>query len=100
MAKGVKQMTVETVKTKSVDNPETHDTANAAQILGREKKTRKDPKFYISHHRGHGKMSGKVVVKKDGKLEYVARLVGDKMVLTEGWAYGKKAEWKKLVRDA
>jgi hypothetical protein len=100
MAKGLKKIEPESVKTKSVDSEQTHDSnKSAAQILGREKKTRKDPKHYISHHHGLGKMSGKVVVKKGDKIEYVARRLGNKMVLTDGWAFGKKSEWKKLVRD-
>lgn len=95
--KGVKTMQVETVK--GVDKPESHDTIDAAKALGRVKSERKPAKHYISHHHGHGKVSGKIVVKKGKDVQYVERLVGIAMVQTDGYEYGKKAEWKKLVRD-
>ncbi len=97
--KGIKTMQVEQVKSKSVETEQTNDSSKAVQILTSTKKTRKEPKFYISHHHGHGKVSGKVVVKKGDKIEYVDRKLGDKLVMSEGWSYGKKTEWKKLVRD-
>lgn len=100
MAK-LKTMQVEEVKTTSsnVDKSKTHDSENAKKL--RAEKVRKDPKKYISHHHGHGVESNKVVVKKDGLVAYVDRVVANKLVKSgKGYSFAKKSEWKKLVRDA
>jgi hypothetical protein len=100
--KGVKPIAVEEVKVKtsSVDNTETHDTANAAAKLRKEKTARKDPSKYISHHNS-GSTSNKVVIKKDGLFAYINRTHADRLVASNtGYSYGKKSEWKTNVRDA
>lgn len=99
--KGVKPVKVEEVKVKtsSVDNAETHDSKKQPKI--RVAKERKPAKHYISHHRGHGNTSTKVVVKKGDAYAYVNRKVAAKLVASNnGYEYGKKADWKKFVRDA
>ena len=100
MAK-LKTMKVEEVKTSSstIDKPKTHDSANAIKL--RAEKVRKDPRKYISHHHGHGVESNKVVVKKDGLVAYIDRVIANKLVKSgKGYSFAKKSEWKKLVRDA
>ena len=100
--KGVKPIAVEEVKVKTsfVDNTETHDTANAAAKLRKEKTARKDPSKYISHHNS-GSTSNKVVIKKDGLVAYINRKHADILVATgQGYSYGKRSEWKTLVRDS
>ena len=99
MAKGLKEIKVETVASKNSQVDTGPGADKAAQILGRTKKQRKDPKHYISHHHGHGRLSAKVVVKKGNAIEYIDRATADAQVKNEGWTYGKKSEWKKLVRD-
>lgn len=98
MAKGIKKIEVEVVKAKTQETP-TVGAEKAAQILGREKKQRKELKRYISHHHGNGRVSNKVVVKKGDVIDYIDRDTADAKVKSEGWTYGKKSEWKKLVRD-
>jgi len=99
MAKGIKEIKVETVASKNSQVDNGPGEQKAAQILGRVKKVRKELKRYISHHHGNGRVSNKVVVKKGDKIEYIDRDTADAKVKSEGWAYGKKSEWKKLVRD-
>jgi hypothetical protein len=99
--KGVKAIAVEEVKVKtsSVDNAETHDSPK--QPVQRTLKEKKPATHYISHHRGHGRTSTKVVVKKDGLFAYINRTHADRLVASNtGYSYGKKSEWKTNVRDA
>jgi hypothetical protein len=63
------------------------------------KKERKDPKYYPSHHKGHGKVSNSVCVKKGEEIRKVERVTVEKLI-EQGWNYCSKKEWKLKVRDA
>lgn len=71
-----------------VETSQTHDSK--PQLV---KKEKRPAKHRPSHHRSHGKVSNKVVVKKGDEIEYVARKEAEKRI-EEGWSYGKKKEWK------
>jgi hypothetical protein len=98
--KGVKPMQVEEVKVKSssIDNEQPHDSKKPKIKVVKE---RKPATHYISHHRGHGNTSTKVVITKGGAYAYIDRKTAAKLVASNtGYAYGKKSEWKQFVRDA
>lgn len=61
-------------------------------------KARKDPKYYISHHKGHGKMSNWVCVKKGEEVLRVERATVEKEYIANGWAYCPKKEFKKTLK--
>ncbi len=63
------------------------------------KKERKDPSRYPSHHKGQGKVSNWVCVKKGDEVQKVARATVEKLI-TQGWNYCPRKEWKAKVRDA
>lgn len=99
--KGVKSMQVEEVKVKSssIDTEQTHDSKKQPKL--RVVKEKKPATHYISHHRGHGNTSTKVVITKGGAYAYIDRKTAAKLVASNtGYAYGKKSEWKQFVRDA
>jgi hypothetical protein len=63
-------------------------------------KVRKDPKHYISHHKGHGNQRNTVCVKKGDVVQKVARKGVEKLFIAEGWAFCPRNLWKAQVRDA
>jgi hypothetical protein len=72
---------------------ETEETSSGE--VKRVKKARKEPYRYISHHRGHGKVSNYVCVKKGDEVKRVARATVEELFISNGWAYCPKSEWKK-----
>jgi hypothetical protein len=57
------------------------------------KKERKDPIKYQSHHKGHGKVSNKVHLKRETEVKRVNRSEVDFHV-SKGWEFAKKSEYR------
>ena len=69
------------------------ETTTEGNKVVKVKKERKDPSRYPSHHRGHGKVSNWVCVKREGEVQRVARATVEKL-LAQGWNYCPRKEWK------
>ena len=89
-----KLQTIQADDIKSGSKTVTETTVQDGKSVTKTRKVKKPPESRISHHRGHGTQSGKVVVKKGGIVQYVSRKIGDMMVAKDGWSYGKKSEWR------
>jgi hypothetical protein len=57
------------------------------------KKERKDPIKYPSHHKGHGKVSNKVHMKRGTEVKRVNRTESESHA-SKGWEFAKKSEYR------
>ncbi len=60
------------------------------------KRERKDPTKYISHHRGHGKRSNTVHMKRDAEVKRIHRRDSESF-LSNGWKFAKKSEYREFL---
>lgn len=82
----------EEVKVKSKE-PEVAETGDKKAVVVT-RKERKSPDRRPSHHRGHGKVSNWVCVKKGDEVLRVQRATVEAKYINAGWNYCPRKEWK------
>lgn len=75
--------------------PQATETAEGKKVKA--KAPRKDPSRYPSHHRGHGKASNFVCVKRNGVVAKVERVTAETKYIAAGWQYCPRNEWRKYL---